>query len=414
MTLAPLLADLLGEDLPVGIRTFDGESVGPPDPPATLVVRSPDALRRILFAPGEIGFARAYVAGDIDVEGDIHVLLRSLRDRLPNVHLTARQWVRLAEEVGARQLRPLPPPAEEIRLRGRRHSKARDASAVTAHYNVSNEFYRLLLGPALTYSCAVFESPDTSLEDAQAAKHDLICRKLDLQAGMRVLDIGCGWGSFAIHAATHYGVSVVGVSLSEPQVELGRKRVAERGLTDLVDLRVQDYRELDDGPFDAIASVGMAEHVGPGLRDYTRAVHGLLPPGARYLHHSIAKAGPEVDKRWRPALPTFIDRYVFPDSHLHRIGATVAALEGEGLEVRHVESLREHYALTLRRWTANLEASWDEAVSQIGLPRARIWHLYLAGCALVFDVGNVQVHQVLTVRPEDGDAHLPLRLSFED
>ena len=414
MTLAPLLVDLLGEDLPVGIRTFDGESVGPTDPPATLVVRSRDALRRILFAPGELGFARAYVSGDIDFEGDIHLLLRSLRDRLPNVHLSARQWARLVEELGARQLRPLPPPPEEIRLHGRRHSKARDASAVTAHYDVSNDFYRLLLGPALTYSCAVFESTATSLEDAQAAKHELICRKLGLQPGMRVLDIGCGWGSFAIHAARHHGISVLGVSLSEAQVDLGLKRVAEGGLTDRVDLRVQDYRELHESGFDAIASVGMAEHVGPALRDYTRAVHGLLAPGARYLHHSIAKAGPEDDRRWRPTKPSFIDRYVFPDSHLHRIGATVSALEAEGLEVRHVESLREHYALTLKRWTANLEANWDEAVTQVGLTRVRIWHLYLAGCALVFDVGNVQVHQVLTVRTEKGDASLPLRLSFDD
>ena len=399
MTLAPLLADLLGEDLPVGIRTFDGESVGPPDPPATLVVRSPDALRRVLFAPGEIGFARAYVAGDLDIEGDIHVLLRSLRDRLPNVHLSARQWVRLAEEVGARQLRPLPPPPEEIRLRGRRHSKARDA---LGGHRPLRRLERVLPAPA------------------RPCPHVLVCR---VRVARRHPRGGPGGQARpdlpqarppAGHAGARHRVrlGVLRHPRRDPLRRLGGRRVAlgapgrprpqagGRGRADRprgppgAGLPRARRRPLRRHRLRRHGRARRAGHCGttPGW------CTGSSSPGARYLHHSIAKAGPESDHRWRPTTPTFIDRYVFPDSKLHRIGATVSALEGVGLEVRHVESLREHYAMTLRHWTANLEAGWDEAVAQIGLPRARIWHLYLAGCALVFDVGNVQVHQCLTVR----------------
>ena len=238
--LAHVIEDLLGSDLPIAVEAYDGTRLGPPDAGATLVVRSPAALQRLLTAPGEIGFARAYVEGHLDVQGDIFTAL-ALRDHLPDVRLTRRQWVDILRLVtaagGVRALRPLPPPQEEVRLRGRRHSRERDAAAIAHHYDVSNQFYRLVLGPALTYSCAVWQSPSISLEEAQAAKHELVCRKLGLEPGMRLLDVGCGWGGMVLHAAEHHGVRSVGVTVSARQADLAGKRVADAGLADRVEIR---------------------------------------------------------------------------------------------------------------------------------------------------------------------------------
>ncbi|MGI8662672.1 MAG: class I SAM-dependent methyltransferase [Acidimicrobiales bacterium] len=396
MTLATIVERVLGPDLPIGFRAYDGSSAGPPDAPATLVMRTPDAVRRIVTAPGELGLARAYVAGDLDLEGDVFALL-SLRDRLPDVRLTPRQLLDLARTLGRTALRRLPPPDEEARLRGGRHTRERDAAAIAHHYDVGNDFYRLVLGPSLTYSCAVFTNGTKSLEAAQANKHELVSRKLGLAPGMRLLDVGCGWGSMALHAAGRHGVAVVGVTVSKEQAGSACKRAVDAELAEQVEIRVQDYRDVTDGPFDAISSIGMFEHVGAAqLAEYFARLHDLLAPGGRLLNHAISRPPGE---RSRFARSGFIERYVFPDGELHEVGSVVSAIQRAGFEVRHVETLREHYALTLRRWVANLESNWDDAVALVGAGRARVWRLYMAGSALNFEAGRTQVHQVLAVKP---------------
>jgi cyclopropane-fatty-acyl-phospholipid synthase len=429
LPVAEAVERVVGPDLPIAVVGYDGSRIGPDRAPATLIVRSPDAIRRIVTAPGELGLGRAYVAGDLDVEGDIYAALTALRQRLPRVELDPSRWLALARLVGADGLRPLPPPKEEAHLTGVRHSRARDARAIAHHYDVSNRFYELVLGPSMTYSCALWRSPDITLEEAQAAKHELIARKLDLREGMRLLDVGCGWGGMAMHAARHHGVEVVGVTLSRRQVEWASKAVADAGLAGRVEIRFQDYRDVTDGPFDAISSIGMFEHV--GLRNlglYFEVLRRLLRPGGRLLNHGISRPA----RRWRspsrlrpglrgrrPVTPprlrrnSFVDRYVFPDGELHEVGAVVSTMQASGLEVLHLEGLREHYALTLRAWVANLERSWDEAVAEAGPGRARIWHLYMAASALNFEAGRTQVHQVLAVRPDRGRSRLPLRPTFE-
>jgi cyclopropane-fatty-acyl-phospholipid synthase len=290
--------------------------------------------------------------------------------------------------------------------------RGRDAAAVTHHYDVSNRFYRMVLGPSMTYSCAVFPDEGASLEEAQAAKHQLVCCKLGLRPGMRLLDVGCGWGSLALHAVRHHGVTAVGVTLSQPQAELARERAEKAGVADRVDFRVQDYRDVADGPFDAISSIGMFEHVGMArTAEYFSHLRELLRPGGRLLNHAISRP---PSRTTRLAPNTFVGRYVFPDGELLEVGTTVSALQAQGFEARHVESLREHYARTLRCWVANLEAHWDEAVDEVGAGRARVWRLYMAGSAAGFDTGRTSVHQVLAVHPgARGTSGMPLRPDWE-
>ena len=412
MALAPLVDDVLGGDVPLAVESYDGSRAGPADAPTTLIIRNPDALHRVLTAPGELGLARAYVAGDLDVDGSIWDLL-ALRDRMPNVRLEPRVMLRLVRELGGwREIRRLDPPAEEVVLHGRRHSKARDAAAISHHYDVSNAFYRLVLGPSMTYSCAVFHDPSDTLEAAQANKYELICRKLGLEEGMRLLDVGCGWGGMLLHAAEHHGVRAVGVTISRRQGDLAEKRVAEAGLSKDVEIRVQDYRDIDDGPYDAISSIGMFEHVGEArLGEYFTKLRSLLRPQGRLLNHGISRPS---SQRARLPARSFVNRYVFPDGELHDVGRVVSIVQACGFEARHVETLREHYALTLRRWVANLEANWDEAVEEVGEARARVWRLYMAGSAINFEAGRTQVHQVLAVpSTADGRSGVPLRPVFE-
>jgi cyclopropane-fatty-acyl-phospholipid synthase len=412
MALAPLVDEVLGGDLPLAVEAYDGSRTGPEDAPATLVVRTPEALSRVITAPGELGLARAYVAGDLDIRGPIWALL-ALRDRLPNVRLAPKALLRVVQELGGwRKIRRLEPPPEEAHLRGRRHSQQRDAAAVSHHYDVSNAFYQMVLGPSLTYSCAVFHDPGDTLEQAQANKYELICRKLDLQPGMRLLDVGCGWGGMVMHAAREHGVRAVGVTISSRQAELAEKRVGEAGLSDQVAIRLQDYREIDDGPYDGISSIGMFEHVGESrLAEYFARLHSLLRPGGRVVNHGISR--PPGSKARLPRR-SFINRYVFPDGELHEVGRVVSVMQEAGFEVRHVESLREHYALTLRRWVANLEAHWDAAVEEAGEARARVWRLYMAGSAVNFEAGRTNIHQVLGVpRSDDGTSGMPLRPVFQ-
>lgn len=414
-----LLESILGDDLPVRVVAYDGSTIGPADAPATIEIRSPAAIRRMVTGLGrELAFARAYVAGEIEITGDIYAVVGA-RDRIgrvrPTTELLRQAMAALGDDGSSpiRKLRPPPPPPEEVKLHGLRHSKSRDAEAIAAHYDVSNEFYRLVLGPTLTYSCAVFEHADDSLEQAQANKHELICRKLDLQPGQRLLDIGCGWGSMVLHAAEHYGVTAVGVTISRQQYKLACERVEAAGLSGRVTIRLQDYRDIDDGPYDAVSSIGMFEHVGFGhLAEYFQGIAGLLGPEGRLLNHGIARPPGAREAIHRGG---FVDRYVFPDGELVEVGKVASALQAAGFELRHDESLREHYALTLRHWVSNLESHWDEAVADVGLARARIWRLYMAGSALGFENGSIRLHQLLGVRLDaSGASGMPLRSYFED
>jgi cyclopropane-fatty-acyl-phospholipid synthase len=408
--------------IPLRLRAWDGSEAGPVDAPV-LEFRSRKALRRILWSPGQLGLSRAYVAGEIDTPGDIFAAFTALSsagkfaEPGPFRPLTAGElWLllRTAVRLGAIGPNPAPPPEEaRIAKKGRMHSRRRDSAAISHHYDVGNDFYALVLGPSMVYSCAVWAAggaeapgsgPDSGLDAAQEAKLDLVCRKLGLQPGMRVLDVGCGWGSFALHAAARYGVSVVGVTLSREQAALARKRAADAGLTDEVDIRVQDYRDVSDGPFDAISSIGMSEHVGRAQTPaYASALYGLLRPGGRLLNHAISwNAGPTS-----PDPDSFIPRYVFPDGEMISLGEMVAALETARFEVLDVEALRRHYALTLRAWVSRLEENWDEAVKLAGAGRARVWRLYMASSAIGFETGLTGVNQVLVRRP--GGEEPPLR-----
>ncbi len=412
--MAPLVESILGEDLPIGFVAYDGTNLGPPDPLATIVLRSPDALRRIATAPGELGLARAYVAGDIDFDGDIFAALE-IRKRLDGAKVGWRQVLGILRVLGPQALRPLPAPAEESKPRGRLHSLSRDASAISHHYDVSNEFYELLLGPSMTYSCAVWDEAGpldgSGLEAAQAAKYELICRKLGLEPGQRLLDVGCGWGGMVRHAAQHHGVRAVGITVSAEQARWARDRVEAEGLSDQVEIRFQDYRAINDGPFDAISSIGMFEHVGRArLADYFTRLHRLLRPEGRLLNHAISRP-PNEGERINPR--GFMARYVFPDGELIEVGSVVSEVQAAGFEARHVEDLREHYAITLRAWLANLEANWDQAVRLVGEARARIWRLYLAGCAVNFDDGGTLIHQVLGVKLDDGRSGMALRPTWD-
>ncbi|MET9321790.1 cyclopropane-fatty-acyl-phospholipid synthase family protein [Streptomyces sp. NPDC003038] len=435
--LAALAETLTGAPLPVRIRAWDGSEAGPPGAPV-LIVRNRRALRRMLWKPGELGLARAWVAGEVEVEGDLYELLDRvsgliwdhhaqapsaaapdpdpapgparapgvlalLRD--PAARAAVRDLVTLARPWRA----PAPPPEEATRTGGPRHTRGRDRRAISHHYDVGNDFYERVLGPSMVYSCAYW-SRGSTLEEAQRDKLDLVCRKLGLGPGDRLLDVGCGWGSMALHAAREYGVQVTGITLSREQAVYARKRVADEGLADRVELRIQDYRDVKDGPYDAISSIGMAEHVGADrYREYAHTLHALLRPGGRLLNHQIARRPEPDEETYR--IDEFIDAYVFPDGELSPLGSTVGELERAGFEVRDVEALREHYGLTLRAWVARLEEHWDEAVRLTSPGRARVWRLYMAASALGFERGRLGVNQVLAVKPvAGGDVGLPLRL----
>ena len=423
--------------VPLRLRAWDGSEAGPAGAPV-LEFRSRRALRRMLWSPGQLGLSRAYVAGDIDSPGDIFAAFTALSsagkfaEPGPFRPLSPGElWLllRTAVRLGAIGPNPAPPPEEaRVASKGRMHSRSRDSAAISHHYDVGNDFYALVLGPSMVYSCAVWPAdeggqrpgsgPDgpqggnaggrggvhVGLDAAQEAKLDLVCRKLGLQSGMRVLDVGCGWGSFAIHAAARYGVTVVGVTLSEEQAVLARRRAADAGLSGSVEIRVQDYRDVQDGPFDAISSIGMSEHVGRDQTPaYAVALFELLRPGGRLLNHAISwNAGPTS-----PDPDSFIPRYVFPDGEMISLGEMVSALEAARFEVLDVEALRRHYALTLRAWVSRLERNWDEAVRLAGEGRARVWRLYMAASALGFENGLTGVNQVLVRRP--GGDEPPMR-----
>jgi cyclopropane-fatty-acyl-phospholipid synthase len=375
---------------PFSIELWDGTRLPSTDGNGPVFrARSPAALGHALRAPGQLGLGRAYVSGELEVD-DLDAVIELLNTwRPPPLDRTARGRLALAAARACGPMLPPTAPAAELRPRGRRHSRARDARAVRHHYDLSNDFFALFLDGSMTYSCALFSHGADTLEDAQEAKLELVCRKLALQPDERVLDVGCGWGSFPLHAAERHGVRVVGITLSPPQAELARRRAAERGLEDRVEIRVADYRDVTDGPFDAIASIGMVEHVGSRQIDvYARRLAGLLRPGGRLLNHGIARL-----RHSDPEAGPFSERYVFPDAAPLHLSRTLLALERAGLEVDHVEGLADDYATTLSHWIRRLDDRLDDAVRLAGAERVRVWRLYLRAARNGFLSGFTSVYQ---------------------
>jgi cyclopropane-fatty-acyl-phospholipid synthase len=416
MPIAELLADVLGRqlrsDVGLGFTAFDGSQAGSTDPMAVISVVDPRALNYLATSRNELGMARAYVAGYLDVEGDLFSVLLAVAGEHVGA-LGRAERLDVLRQLGPRVLRPIPPPPEEVRPGwwwGLRHSIGRDSRAISHHYDVSNRFYEWLLGPTMAYTCAVYPTPNAGLDEAQIEKVDLVCRKLGLQSGQRLLDVGCGWGTMVRHAAEQYGARVIGVTLSRQQAEWGQKRLAELGLTDRAEIRHGDYRDVAETGFDAISSIGLTEHIGArNLAAYAGFLAGKLRPQGRLLNHCITRPDTVTPVT---RISGFMNRYVFPDGEIEGLGVIVAAIQNAGLEVRHEENFREHYARTVTAWSENLEAHWDEAVADVGVGKARAWRLYLAGSRLGFVQRRIELHQVLAVRTEAGDAGMPWRLDF--
>ena len=382
---------------------WDGRAAGSDSPLFTMTLRSSAAIDRLLGGVPEKAFGRAYVEGLLSVE-PLEAFLEPLA--AAPVSQLFRAWPAIAAALLGLGGRPrgAPVPGAEVRLSGIRHTRERDAEAVRHHYDLPPEFYALFLDSSLTYSCAYFETPDIDLDAAQRSKLEHVCRKLRLRPGETLLDIGCGWGSLAIHAAEQHGVRAVGITLGQAQVDEARRRIRERGLEDRVEVRLADYRD-GNGVYDAVASIGMVEHVGrKKLGVYSEAVHRSLRPGGRALIHGITQRPSRI---WNRA--SFNDAFVFPDGEVEDVGLMIREYERAGLEVRDVESLREHYEMTLRQWGRRLDAHWDEAVRIAGEARALVWRLYMTGAAVSFHLGALAIHQTLAVRPDPhGRSNVPL------
>lgn len=410
--LAEVMERVIGPSAPLAYAAYDGSTAGHIDPVARVTIRDSRAFNYMALAPGELGLARAYVSGCLDLDGDLHdTMVLLARETVGG--LTWQERLSVLRMLGLGVLRPVPPPPEEVRPGlwwGLRHSLTRDSRAISHHYDVSNRFYEWILGPTMAYTCAVYPTPDATLEEAQVEKVDLVCRKLNLQPGQRLLDVGCGWGTMVRHAAAEYGVSVLGVTLSRQQADWGQKLLAQEGLSDRAEIRYADYRSVRESGFDAVSSIGLTEHIGAAnLPAYASFLAGKLRPRGRMLNHCITRPtadAPPVRSRG------FINRYVFPDGELEGVGTIVSALQNAGLEIRHEENLREHYARTCRAWADNLDANWDRAVAEVGEGRARVWRLYLTGSRLGFEQRRIELHQVLAVKTEDGQAAMPLRPDF--
>jgi cyclopropane-fatty-acyl-phospholipid synthase len=418
MALAQIFENFVGPDAPVEFLAYDGSRAGAEDSPVRITVRSPAAVSYLAQAPGALGLARAYVSGHLDVDGDMYTALARLSNaQAMDVGLSER--IQLFRDLGGpKVLIPrLAPPPQEVQissrlLSGLRHSKGRDARAISHHYDVSNRFYEWVLGPSMAYTCAVYPTADSTLEEAQAAKFDLVARKLGLRQGMRLLDVGCGWGGMVIHAAREYGVQALGVTLSEQQASWGRHAIEKAGLSGLAEIRHLDYRDVPETGFDAVSSIGLTEHIGMRqLPGYFEFLLGKLQPEGRLLNHCITRPDntePAVRQRG------FINRYVFPDGELEGPGYLISLMHDTGFEVRHEENLREHYAKTLAAWGDNLDAHWKEAVAEVGEGTARVWRLYMAGSRLGFDRNHIQLHQVLGAKLTDsGVSGMPLRPDWD-
>jgi len=409
---------LFGADAPVRFSAYDGSTAGRPDAALGLRLNNSRGVAYLATAPGSLGMARAYLKGDLDIEGvhpgDPYEMLRLIDDDLQLNRPPMAQAIAWARTLGVRTFVPPPVPAQEVvpwQRRGLAHSRQRDASAIRHHYDVSNTFYARVLGASMTYTCACYPSDGATLEQAQEHKYDLVARKLGLQPGMRLLDVGCGWGGMVRHAASHYGVQVIGVTLSREQAAWAQGRIEADGLGQLAEVRHADYRDVRERDFDAVSAIGLIEHI--GVRNYPayfRFLHSRLRPGGRLLNHGITRP----DNR-HPGLPQrgFIGRYVFPDGELTGSGDIVRAMEDAGLEVQHQENLRVHYARTLQAWCTNLVEHWDECVAEAGLPIAKVWGIYMAGSRLAFERNGIQLHQLLGTRTApDGTSGYPLRHDF--
>jgi cyclopropane-fatty-acyl-phospholipid synthase len=420
LSIAEAFDQLLKEPLPLRFTAYDGSASGPEDAPFAFHLHNERGLAYLLTSiDSDLAVGRPYVTGDLTLEG-VHpgdpyealvVLQRGLKFRRPS----PAELVTLLRSMGLSHLKPPPPPAQEApsRMRrifeGFRHSMGRDAEAIHHHYDVSNAFYEMVLGPSMTYTCAVYPTDDATLEEAQFTKYDLVARKLDLQPGQRLLDIGCGWGGMVRHAAKEYGVKALGVTLSREQATWAQQAIKEQGLDHLAEVRHLDYRLVEEGEFDAVASIGLTEHI--GVRNYPSYfgfIRDKLRPQGRLLNHCITRH----DNKMRHT-GKFIDRYVFPDGELIGSGRIITEAQDAGLEVQHEENIRVHYAKTLAAWCHNLEQNWDAAVAEVGEETARVWGLYMAGSRLAFERNEIQLHHVLATKTDDdGVSGYPLRHQF--
>jgi len=415
LTIAGILEQFTEGDIPVRFSAYDGSVAGDPDSAYGLNLLTPRGTTYIATAPGDLGMARAYVSGDLEIvgahPGDPYDVLRMLGDDLHFKRPSARTLAAITRSLGWELLRPIAPPPQESLPRwrriaeGLRHSKTRDADSIHHHYDVSNTFYEYVLGESMTYTCAAYPSEDATLEEAQENKYRLVFEKLRLKEGDRLLDIGCGWGSMVRYAARR-GVRVIGATLSAEQAEWAQRAIEAEGLGHLAEVRHSDYRDIAETGFDAVSSIGLTEHIGvANYPAYFGFIASKLRPGGLVLNHCITRP----DNRSAARAGGFIDRYVFPDGELTGSGRIITEMQDIGLEVRHEENLREHYALTLRDWCRNLVDNWDACVAEVGEGTARVWGLYMAGSRLGFERNVVQLHQVLAVKPDGNRSHLPLR-----
>ena len=417
LDIAGIIDLLTTKELPFRITAFDGSAIGPEDSGITLRIATEEGLRHIVTAPGDLGLARAYVTDGLVAEGvhpgDPYEAFKRLRQgvdlRLP----TASEMARIARSLGRESFSQPPIPEVEGQPRWRRHaehlmSKAGiSQAAISHHYDVSNDFYERFLGKSMTYTCAVYADPSDSLDEAQERKYELICRKLALKPGMRLLDVGCGWGGMVRYAAKHYGVKATGITLSKEQATWAQEKIRAEGLQDVCEVRHGDFREAPGWDYDAISSIGLIEHLGVDNYDeYFTFCFERLRPGGRMLQHNITRKDDSAGYKAK----AFIDRYVFPDGELASPGAVMSFAHNNGFEVYHSENLRRSYALTLRDWCANLRDNWDQCVEEVGRQRAKLWGIYMAGCRLGFNLQWVELHQYLLYRPyEDGTTDFPLR-----
>jgi len=401
---------------PLKFTAYDGSTAGSEEADLGLDLRSPRGATYLATSPGELGLARAYVSGDLGTygvhPGDPYRLLKTLTDRVEFKRPPARVLANVVRSIGLERLVPVPPPPQEAPPRWRRvadglvHSKTRDAEAIHHHYDVSNSFYERVLGPSMTYTCAVYPDADATLEEAQENKYRLVFEKLRLQPGDRLLDVGCGWGGMVRYAARH-GVRVIGATLSAEQANWARQAIQDEGLAELAEVRHTDYRDVREVGFDAVSSIGLTEHI--GVRNYPAYfgfLNSKLRTGGLLLNHCITRH----DNKSTSFAGGFTDRYVFPDGELTGSGRITAEVQDAGFEVVHAENFRHHYAMTLRDWCRNLVDHWDEAVAEVGLATAKVWGLYMAGSRVAFEQNNLQLHHVLAAKVDArGDAGLPLR-----
>ncbi|KIU15451.1 class I SAM-dependent methyltransferase [Mycolicibacterium llatzerense] len=416
LTLAEVLESFSSGRLPLKFEAYDGSSAGPEDAELGLNLLTPRGTTYLATAPGDLGLARAYVAGDLAAlgvhPGDPYELIKALGDKVEFKRPPLRVLANIVRSIGFEHLMPIAPPPQEAlpkwrrMAEGLRHSRIRDAEAIHHHYDVSNAFYERVLGPSMTYTCACYPHPDATLEEAQENKYRLVFDKLRLQPGDRLLDVGCGWGGMVRYAARH-GVQAVGVTLSAEQADWAQRAIADEGLADLARVLHGDYRDVREGHFDAVSSIGLTEHIGvANYPAYFRFLRDRLRPGGLMLNHCITRPHNHAG-----SIGGFIDRYVFPDGELTGSGHIIATAQDAGLEVLHEENLRQHYALTLRDWCANLVRNWDDAVAEVGLATAKVWGMYMAGSRVGFETNVVQLHQVLAVKLDQhgADGGLPLR-----